>query len=43
MAKFVCKKARTDNIVMFNFTDYADECLGRPWRFPITGSDELGM
>ena len=24
---------------MFNFTDRADTCLGRPWRFAVTGSD----
>ena len=36
--KFVCKKARAYNIMMFDFTDCADNCLGRPLMFPITGS-----
>jgi len=38
---FVCENPRTDNLVISNFADCADKCLGRPWRFAVTGSDEL--
>jgi hypothetical protein len=41
--KFVCENPRTDNIVMFNFADCADKCLGRPWRFAVTECDKLVM
>jgi len=30
-------------MMMFNFADFADKCLGQPWRFAITGGDELVM
>ena len=41
MIKLVCETPRTDKFVMVNFVDCADKFLGRPLRFPITGSDEL--
>jgi len=31
---------RADNIMMFDFAECADKCLGWPWRFRITGSDK---
>jgi len=27
--------------MMFDFMDCVDKCLGRPWRFPITGGYKL--
>jgi len=37
------EKSRTDNIMMLDFMDCPDECLGRPWRFPMMGSNYLVM
>ena len=39
--KFFCHNPRTDNIVRFNLADSVDRCLRRPWRSPVTGSDQL--
>jgi len=39
--KFVRENARAYNIMMFDFADCADKCLGRPWMFPVTGNDRL--
>jgi hypothetical protein len=41
--KFAHEIPRADVIMMFNFADFADKCLGRPWRFLITGSNRLVM
>jgi len=41
MPKFMSKYPWNENNIMFNFTDCADKCLCSPWRFPITGSDNL--
>ena len=41
ITRFICENPRTDNIVMFNFVDCADKCLGQAWMFPVVGSDEL--
>jgi len=43
ITKLVCMDPRIEHIMMFTFADCADKCLGRPWRFPITGRDELVM
>jgi len=43
LTKFVCENPRTDHMLIFNFADCADLCLGRPWKFPVPGSDELVM
>ena len=40
---FICDYAWTDNIVMFNFADVEDKCIGLPQRFADTGSDKLVM
>jgi hypothetical protein len=39
--KFVLKNSRAYNIMMCDFADCADICLGRPWMFPVTLSDQL--
>jgi len=41
ISKFVCEIPRTHNIVMLNRVDCAGRCLGRPCKFPVTGSNEL--
>jgi hypothetical protein len=28
-------------MMIFDFEDCADKCLGQPWMFPVTGSDKL--
>jgi hypothetical protein len=29
--------------MMIDFVDCAEKCISRPWRFPITGSNEFIM
>jgi len=41
ITKFVRENPKADDIMMFDFTDRADKCLRRPWRFAIAGSDKL--
>jgi len=41
LTRFISQNLRTDDIVMFNFADCVDICLGWPWRFAFTGSDKL--
>jgi len=41
LPNFICENPRTDNIMMFHFTDCVDKSLSQPWRFPGSGSDEL--
>jgi len=41
MTEFMRENPRPDHIMMFDFPDYADKCLGKPGTFPVTGSEEL--
>jgi len=41
MIKFFSKIPGAENIMMFEFADCADNCLGRPSRLSITASDRL--
>jgi len=41
--KFFREHPTVDDIMMFDFAVCADKCLCRPWRFPVTGSDEIVM
>jgi hypothetical protein len=41
ITKFVLENARADYIMMFDFADCAANSLGRPWRVPVPGRNEL--
>jgi len=39
--KFVCEYPRMRNIMMFDFADCDNKCLGQPWSYPVTGNKNL--
>jgi len=39
--KFVREDPRADDIMMFDFADWAEKCLRWPLRFAIAGSNKL--
>jgi len=39
--KFVLENQRADNVLIFNFADCAEKCLGWPWWSPAASSNEL--
>jgi len=41
MKKFMLENPSTYNIMMFIFAECADKCLGRLWRFAVTGGNKL--
>ena len=43
VTKFVCEDPCGDNIRMFDITDCANKCLGRPGRFDIASGNTLDM